>query len=156
MAKDIRESDTIPTERDKQVANDILRKESGEFDTEKMAHELVRLRRKELMQSEAQSSMVEELTAMGTSVDSLDCKLQNHIDLSGKNHKMVMECLTGDELGMNPGLIEMTKAIYRSNTGKDPTTSALHKKEDSDVAKYVYIGIGIIGALSVLLPYILS
>jgi len=150
MTKDIRDSDTIPNDDDRANGEEMF-VHDGRYSMEKIANTVARLHRKEREQSDKQKGMDATLTEMGTSVNMLDGKLQTHIDKSNKNHRMVMECLQGDELGMNPGLIEMTKTIHKQVTGKDATTDEHKKKEDNEITKYVWMILGGLVLLSVLI-----
>lgn len=54
----IYDSDTVPTDRDIEIAKQIFRSDSGEFDVEKLANEASRLRRRDLHQSRAVSEVL--------------------------------------------------------------------------------------------------
>ncbi len=81
---------------------------------------------------------------------------QRRLQREDRVHQDAMHtCLKGDENTGYIGMQAMVTEIYEKHTGKSATTEITKKGGGWDeIKKYVYIGVGIIGTLSLILPLI--
>lgn len=157
---DIRDSDTIPTEQDKQNAAEMFGDSDGNMDNVKIANTIARLHRKGTQYQKTMSELSTQVDDLDTSVATLAREFKSHRTETAD----IKTSLVGDALGQSRGLITEHKEqgakiddILAIVSGKDATTKKTRKPSGEDeYKKFVYMGIGVIAFVGWLVPIIVS
>ena len=136
MAKSITDSDTIPTDADRQNAKEMF--QHGEtLDVEKMAHTVARLHRKESTQQNVVAQLADSVENVKEDVKTLTCAFNDHCEEFREHSDDVTYCLKGDKMGAYGGMIKeqqrqggLVEEIYETVTRKDATTKKVSKESN--------------------------
>jgi len=128
MAKSITDSDSIPTDVDRQNAKEMFMHD-GSLDVDKMAHTVARLHRKESLQQGTIAEMSQTLEQVQGEVGNLTTEFKDHCSEFREHRDQVEYCLRGDKLGAYGGMISeqqrqggLLEEVYEHVTKKDATT----------------------------------
>lgn len=101
----IRDSDTIPTEQDRQNAVEMFAGPDGELDLQKIANTVARVHRKESHHQKTMEEISTHVDSLGSCVDVLTKEFKQHRSESKLETSEIKTCLIGDALGQSKGLI---------------------------------------------------